>query len=70
MKDYSTHYFHFSGQKYYDTVNTFEDEIYSGFEIDDQLDYLLGKAEQTRIPDNILKKLLFRIRLVSKTNRN
>ncbi len=70
MKDYSTHYFHFSGQKHYDTTHTLEDEIDSGLAIDHQLDCLLGKAEQTRVPDHVLKRLISRIRLISQTNRN
>ncbi|MCD6201459.1 MAG: hypothetical protein J7K46_06615 [Bacteroidales bacterium] len=70
MKDYSTFHLHFSGQKQPHGSPALEEEKEAEAEMDRVLARILGPEVSIKVPEVVLGRLFFRMRLLSQRYRN
>ncbi len=69
MKDHSTFHLHLPGQKHpHGFSPALEEEKEAEAEMDRELDRILGPAVRIKAPDVMLRRLFFRIRMLSHRN--
>ncbi|HHJ09774.1 MAG TPA: hypothetical protein ENK25_02655 [Bacteroidetes bacterium] len=70
MKDYSTFHLHFFEEKQPHGLHTLENEMDAGAEMDRDLVRIFGPSETIEVPEIVLRRLFYRIRLLSHRFRN